>query len=58
MLWLYPILFISYLYKYVCVNALNHWCMFFVNMLSREKLDVLVLKTGCFGFCGFANKTR
>jgi hypothetical protein len=30
---------------------------FLVNMLSLEKLDVSVLETKCFGFCGFADKT-
>jgi hypothetical protein len=31
---------------------------FLVNMLSLEKLDVPILETGCFGFCGFADKTE
>jgi hypothetical protein len=30
---------------------------FLVNMLSLEKLDVPILETRCFGFCGFADKT-
>jgi hypothetical protein len=29
---------------------------FLVNMLSLKKLNVPVLQTGCYGFCGFANK--
>jgi hypothetical protein len=29
---------------------------FLVNMLSLEKPGVLVLETGCSGFCGFADK--
>jgi hypothetical protein len=31
---------------------------FVVNMLSLKKSDVPVLETGCFSFCGFADKTR
>jgi hypothetical protein len=31
---------------------------FLVNILSLEKLDVLVLEIGCSNFRGFANKTR
>jgi hypothetical protein len=31
---------------------------FLINMLSQEKLDVLVLESGCSGFCGFADKTE
>jgi hypothetical protein len=31
---------------------------FLVNMLSLEKLDVLVLETRCSDFCGFADKIR
>jgi hypothetical protein len=30
---------------------------FLINMLSLEKLDVLVLETECSGFCDFADKT-
>jgi hypothetical protein len=30
---------------------------FLVNMLRMEKPYVPVLKTGCFNFCGFADKT-
>jgi hypothetical protein len=31
---------------------------FLVNMLSLEKPDALVLGTGYFSFCGFADKIR
>jgi hypothetical protein len=55
--WLYPILFISHLCKYVCVNALKSLVYVFINMLSLQKSDVLVLETECSGFCGFADKT-
>jgi hypothetical protein len=30
---------------------------FLINMLSLKKLDIPVLETGCFSFCGFADKT-
>jgi hypothetical protein len=29
---------------------------FLVNMLSLKKLNVSILETGCFNFCGFADK--
>jgi hypothetical protein len=48
----------SYLCKYVCVNALKLLVCVFVNMLSLEKSDVPVLETECSGFCGFTDKTR
>jgi hypothetical protein len=58
------VLVISYhfhvLFMQICMcECLKIICVcFLVNILSLEKLDVLVLETGCSGFCGFADKTE
>jgi hypothetical protein len=55
--WLYPIIFMSYLCKCMCECFEIIGVCFLVNLLSLEKLNVLVLETGFNGFCGFADKT-
>jgi hypothetical protein len=54
--WLYPILFMSYLCKYVCVNVLKSLMYAFFQYVESGKLGVLVLETECFSFYGFADK--
>jgi hypothetical protein len=56
--------FISYPFHVLFMHICMCKCLkiisacFLVNMMSLEKLDVLVLETGCSEFCGFANKTE
>jgi hypothetical protein len=49
----FHILFMQ-IYMCECLEIIG--VCFLVNMLSLEKLDVPVLETGCFSFCGFADK--
>jgi hypothetical protein len=56
------VLVISYPFHVLFMQICMYECLeiigvyFLVNMLSLEKPDVSVLETGCYSFCGFADK--